>query len=69
MQSNNPPLLLDVEQAMAALGISRGTIYHLINSGEIRSLKVGPRRRKISRSALDDYIAKQESRVQTAGSR
>lgn len=51
----------DVTEAMQILGISRQTLYDLLNSGELRSFILGRRRRKISRRALEEYIAKAES--------
>lgn len=49
------PLLLSVKDAAEHLGISRGTLYELVNSGEIESLRIG-RRRLISRDALNRFV-------------
>lgn len=48
-------LLLSVVDAAKALGVSRGSLYELVNGGEIRSLQIG-RRRLIPRTALVDFI-------------
>jgi len=48
--------LLTVPQAMAALQVSRWTLYQLIRSGELDSIVVGVRCRRIPESALNDYV-------------
>ncbi len=51
-----PPRLLDVDAARAALGgISRPTIYALIQSGKLRTIKVS-RRRFVPESAIAEYL-------------
>ncbi|MEO3811452.1 helix-turn-helix domain-containing protein [Sphaerisporangium sp. B11E5] len=52
------PRLLTVPQVMAALQVSRWTLYQLMNSGELDSIVVGVRCRRIPESALDDYLAR-----------
>ncbi|MGW2214375.1 helix-turn-helix domain-containing protein [Nonomuraea sp. NPDC001684] len=52
------PELLTVPQAMAALQVSRWTLYNLIRSGELGSILVGVRCRRIPATALDDYITR-----------
>ncbi len=54
-----PPLLLNVEQVAACLGIGRHRVFDLIREGGIRSVKVGASRR-ISARALSDYVARLE---------
>jgi excisionase family DNA binding protein len=49
-------LLLRVEEAAPLLRLSRTEVFALIKKGELRSIKIGQRRR-IPRQALDDYIA------------
>lgn len=44
-----------VENVMARLGVGRSTVFGLMASGELRSVKVG-RRRLVSESALTDFI-------------
>jgi excisionase family DNA binding protein len=50
--------LLTVPEAMAALKVSRWTLYNLIRSGEITSVLVGTRCRRIPSSALDAYVTR-----------
>lgn len=52
------PKLLTVPQAMAALQVSRWTLYTLIRSGELASVVVGERCRRIPESALNDYVTR-----------
>ena len=44
-----------VEYACAAIGVSRATLYNLINSGKLRSYCVG-RARRVSDDAISDCI-------------
>lgn len=48
--------LLTVPEAMERLKISRWTLYNLIRSGELRSVIVGERCRRIPLDALHDYL-------------
>ena len=49
------PLLLTVNQAAELLGMGRSTIYELIDSGELKSVKRGASRR-VPLKAVHDYI-------------
>jgi excisionase family DNA binding protein len=49
------PLLLTVRQAGQLLGIGRSTVYELMETGEIRSVKRGASRR-IPLKAVHEYI-------------
>ncbi|HEX4813839.1 MAG TPA: helix-turn-helix domain-containing protein [Nonomuraea sp.] len=49
--------LLTVPEAMAALKVSRWTLYNLIRSGELQSIVVGARCRRIPASSLEAYVA------------
>ncbi|MGS2620061.1 helix-turn-helix domain-containing protein [Micromonospora sp. LZ34] len=51
-----PPLLLRPEQVARALNVGRSKVFHLIRSGELRSVKAGGSRR-ISATALREYVA------------
>lgn len=51
-----PRLLLTPEEAAAALGIGRSTVYELILSCALESVKIGASRR-IPTEALAAYIA------------
>jgi excisionase family DNA binding protein len=48
--------LLSIEQVIEALGVSRTTVYQLLVSGKLRSIKIN-RRRLIPREAIDELIA------------
>lgn len=49
-------LLLTPEEAADRLALSRTTIYELIRTGELRSVKIG-RARRIPVAALGEYVA------------
>lgn len=49
-----------LEAVMARLGVGRSTVFELIASGELRSVKVG-RRRLVSEAALTEFIQKLDS--------
>jgi len=49
--------VLTVPEAMARLKVSRWTLYNLIRSGELTSIVVGQRCRRIPNSAVDAYIS------------
>lgn len=50
------PVVYRVEEAAQALRISRDSIYELIRSGRLRTIKVGARR-LVPVVALSDYVA------------
>jgi excisionase family DNA binding protein len=52
------PLLLRVEEAARMLSLSRTTVYLLMESGQLPSIKCGTARR-IPRVALDEWINRQ----------
>jgi excisionase family DNA binding protein len=49
------PILLDLEPAADELGVSRSTLYRLLNDGSVRSVKIG-RRRLIERDELVRFV-------------
>ena len=51
------PLLLRSEDAARVLGVSRSTVFDLIRSGRLRSVKIGHLRR-VSATALADFVAR-----------
>lgn len=51
------PQLHPLETVMCRLGVGRSTVFELIASGELRSVKVG-RRRLVSEAALTEFIQK-----------
>lgn len=48
-----------VDDAAAAIGITRSHLYRAISNGELRSYRDG-RRRMVSANALREYVAKRE---------
>lgn len=50
-------VLLTAEEAAGLLRLSRTATFALIGSGELRSVKIGHRRR-VPRKALDEYAAR-----------
>jgi excisionase family DNA binding protein len=51
------PLLLRPEDAARVLGVSRSTVFDLIRSGRLRSVKIGHLRR-VSATALAEFVAR-----------
>lgn len=59
----HPRLVLTVEEAREALGgVSQATIFRLMQSGDLRSFKVG-RLRRIAWADLEDYVQRQRQRA------
>ena len=56
VKSEVVPLLYRVDEAAAALRLSRSSVYELIRSGQLRSVKQG-RRRLVPVTALAEYVA------------
>ena len=52
------PLLYTVDEAAESLLMSRGLVYELIRSGQLRTLKQG-RRRLVTVAALSEYVERQ----------
>ncbi|UCU94554.1 helix-turn-helix domain-containing protein [Hydrogenophaga taeniospiralis] len=60
MASTDPnPISVSVDEAAARLGISRMTIYRLIRTDQLRTLKVG-RRRLVRVAELESFAAARE---------
>ena len=53
--TTEPPRCLRVEDAARLLNVGRSTVYDLIRSGRLRSIKIG-RRRLVPRDALDAFL-------------
>jgi excisionase family DNA binding protein len=53
-------LLLTPEQAAHELGLGRTRLFDLIRSGALQSIQIG-RSRRISRKALERFVAQLES--------
>ena len=56
VKSEVVPLLYRVDEAAAALRLSRSSVYELIRSGQLSSVKQG-RRRLVPVTALAVYVA------------
>ena len=54
------PLLLKPSEAAELLGIGRSKIYALLTSGEIPSLRIGPKTIRIQMAALKAWLKQQE---------
>lgn len=70
MQSNQPKNseqtnLVKVGYSIAdvckILGVCRDTVYREINSGKLKTFKVGARRRFVSKDALKDFVKRCEA--------
>ena len=53
------PELLTIDQAAEVLHISRNRVYHLIRSGQFRSIKIGKLRR-IAHEWIAEFVGQQE---------
>ncbi len=49
------PLALTVKEVAKLLGVSRNTLYRLVRSKKLRSIRVG-RQIRVPRSALEEYL-------------
>lgn len=56
MDTGNSPTLLTVTQVAATLAVSRWTVYQLIWSGQIASVRIG-RIHRIPQSAVETFVA------------
>ena len=56
-EPNSPRVLLSVEEAAATMNVGRTTVYALIKTGELESVKVG-RRRVVPADAIAQCIAR-----------
>lgn len=61
--------LLTVEQTAHALGLGRTTTWHLITTGEIESVVIGRKARRVPYDAIDTYVERLRSQVETAAAR
>jgi excisionase family DNA binding protein len=58
------PELLTIAEACARLRVSKSSMYTLIDSGEIRGYRVGPRAklRRVDAESLEDFLRSRETR-------
>jgi len=52
--------VLTPDEVADQLGVSRKTVYRLINEGQIRAKKIGPRSIRVTQDALEGYLTGQE---------
>lgn len=62
IQDEAVPLLVCVEEAARRLGIARTSMFRLIGSGEVESVRVG-RLRRIPVQCLEDYVRELRSQA------
>lgn len=55
-EAARPGQLLTIEEVMERLGVGRSTVFGLMASGRLRSVKIG-RRRLVAEQAVVDFIA------------
>ena len=58
-------MLLSVKEVAVELGCGRDTVYSLLSSGLLTSVRVGARLRRIRRQDLQTYIASLEPSIPT----
>lgn len=56
-QNKSERLVMSVEEAGEALGISRATAYMLVNTGRLPAIRISDRRIIVPRKAIDDLLA------------
>ena len=49
------PIVLTPAEAMDILGVGKNTMYRLLNSGELRGVRIG-RSWRIASSSLEEYL-------------
>jgi excisionase family DNA binding protein len=62
------PLALTVDQARALLQVSRGSMYELIRTGQVKSIRLG-RTIRIPRHALEQLLDGEANASQNGGGR
>ena len=50
------PRLLSIPQTCRLIGVGRSSLYQMMASGQVRSVKIG-RRRLVPREAIDEFVA------------
>lgn len=56
------PLAVSVPVAAAMIGVSRDFVFGLIRDGEIESMLLGPRTRRIPVAAIHDYMQRKSTK-------
>jgi excisionase family DNA binding protein len=57
----NVPVMFDMKTVAKILSVSRSTVYQLLESGELKAVRVG-RVRRVSQNQLVEYIMKLEQK-------
>jgi excisionase family DNA binding protein len=57
------PLLVDIDHAAAMLAVSARQVERLVANGELRSVIVGARARRIRRDDLEEYVSRLRDRT------
>lgn len=60
-------VLYRITEAAEALGLSRATVYELVQRGEIRTIRVGAARR-VPTEAISEFVRRKEEEAATAAS-
>ncbi|MGW0038404.1 helix-turn-helix domain-containing protein [Gordonia sp. NPDC003376] len=60
MTAVSPEPLYTVPDLIDYLQLSRATVYKLLDSGDLRSVRIG-RSRRVTQSALNDFLRASES--------
>lgn len=55
-----------LEEAAKLLRISRSTMYRLLKSGKLRTVRLGERRRLVPESAVEELVRQEEGREHSA---
>jgi len=56
MMDRTQPLVYRINVAMAQLGVSRTTIYRMVNAGELELVKIGRRASGITATSINAMI-------------
>lgn len=51
-----PGAMMNTKQLMAELGVSKATLFAILKSGDLPSVLVGPRGRRVRRYDFDEYV-------------
>ena len=53
---DKPDPLLNIQQVMKRLNLSRSMVYKLIHNGELKAIRLGQKALRVPLSELEDYI-------------
>ena len=57
MKTNNFPMVYRINVAAGKLGVSRATIYRLVNAGDLTLIKISDRASGITEESVNRHIA------------